>query len=70
MNKITKKQVKEAFADIKALNEAAKVYADINLDFHDLAKAQYCLEALAIKAKQASELIRQYEIQLAERAAV
>lgn len=68
MSKITKKQIKEAFADIKALNEAAKVYSDINLDFHDLVKAQFCLEALAVKAKQASELIRQYEIQLSEKA--
>lgn len=63
MSKITKKQVKQEITYLKQLLKAAEVYADTNTDFSNLVNAQYCLNALAIKAKEVEQVIRQLEIQ-------
>ena len=63
MSKITKKQIKQEFSELKAILKAAEVYADVNMEYSDLVKAQFCLSALEIKSKQVETLIRQLEVQ-------
>ena len=51
MSKITKKEINAEFKALKDILEAAKVFSDISWEYSDLVKAQFCLNALAIKAK-------------------
>jgi len=63
MSKITKKEINAEFKALKDILEAAKVFSDISWEYSDLVKAQFCLSALAVKAQEVEQVIRQLEIQ-------